>query len=259
MTSRLRRVAKLAAVLGAIGAFGAHAAALPLAFRERWRRRRALALLAHAYARLAVRLLGISVELEGRFTRGGAAMIVSNHLSYVDILVLASLRPSCFVTSLETAALPGLGTLCRLAGCIFVDRRRVARLQAEIREVAEALGAGLDVAVFPEATSTNGDGVLRFRRALYQSAVDAGRTVQPVCLNYASIDGRPLGVQNRDKIYWYGTMTFLPHLWELVSCRSIVVRVRCLSPLCARTVPDSRRLAELSYESVRRSFEPCPA
>lgn len=255
----LRTAAKVVGVLGSLALFAAHAAALPLFFPERRRRQRALAAVVHLYARGALRLLGVRVRKEGPRSAGGNAMLVSNHLSYVDVLVIASQVPSCFVTSLETRAMPGLGLLCRLAGCIFVDRRRLRTLQEEIGEVAEALSAGIDVAVFPEATSTDGSGVLKFRRALYQGAVDAGRRVQPLCLNYEAVDGRPLAVSNRDKIYWYGTMTFLPHLWELASCREVNVRLSFLPALCARETPDSRTLAARSHAMVKECFEPCLA
>lgn len=255
----LKTATKLTGVLGSLGIFALHAAALPLFFPERRRRQRALAAVVHLYARGALRMLGIRVSKEGSRAPGGNAMLVSNHLSYVDVLVIAAQVPSCFVTSLETKAMPGLGQLCRLAGCIFVDRRRLRTLQEEIAEVADALSAGLDVAVFPEATSTDGSGVLKFRRALYQGAVDSGRTVQPLCLNYEAIDGRPLAVANRDKVCWYGTMTFLPHLWELASCHEVRVRLSFLPALCARETPDSRTLAARSHAMVQARFEPCLA
>lgn len=254
-----RTALKVAGVLGALALFAAHAALLPLALPDRRRRRRALATLVHLYSRAALRLLDVRVAREGARVQGVNAMLVSNHLSYVDILVIASQVPSCFVTSLETRAMPVLGSLCRLAGCIFVDRRRLGNLRAEIAEVADALDSGLDVAVFPEATSTDGARMRPFRRALYQGAVDSGRPVQPLCLNYEAIDDRPLSLANRDKVCWYGDMTFLPHLWELASCRTIHARLSFLPVLCARSVPDSRALAERSYALIKERFAPCAA
>jgi len=255
----IRRSAKFVVVLGTIGVFAAHAALLPLWMRSRWRRMRALAVLAHRYSAFACRVMGIRVRVDGTLRpRAGNVMLVSNHLSYVDMLVIASQIPSCFVTSMDMRATMGIGHLCRAAGCLFVDRRRMWNLKNEIAEIAEALEEGLDVAVFPEATSTNGAGVMPFRRALYESAVKSRRPVQPVCLNYEAIDGRSLDVENRDRVYWYGDMTFLPHLWELVSVREITVTLNAFEPLRGESV-DAKRLASRSYELVKSRFVPCPA
>mgnify|MGYP006300931951 CR=1 FL=1 len=147
----------------------------------------------------------------------GGRLIVSNHLSYLDIFALAAQRPTCFVTSVEIKETPVLGQLCQLGGCLFVERRSREHLSREVREIYEALANGENVCVFPEGTSTNGEKVRRFKRPLFCAALDAGAIIQPVTLNYLSVSGEKLAINNRDHVFWYGDMDFLPHLVDVFS------------------------------------------
>lgn len=181
-------------------------------------------------------------------------LIVSNHLSYVDVLVISSLFPSCFVTSKEMKETLFLGQICLLGGCLFVDRKKRHNIHNEVRELTNALSSGLNVAIFPEATSTDGSAVLGFKRPLFQAAIDARAKVLPMCLNYLSIDGQKVTLQNRDTMFWYGDMTFFAHAVELFAEKNMIVELTVLDPFLAEETADKTLLAEKCHQLVSSHY-----
>lgn len=182
-------------------------------------------------------------------------LIVSNHLSYLDILIISSYFPTCFVTSNEMKETPFLGQLCLLGGCLFVERRSRAGITSEVKELSSALANGLNVVIFPEATSTNGEAVIRFRRPLFQAALNSRSKVLPVCLNYRTLDGEKLTIHNRDKVFWYGDMAFLGHALKLFTHKSIVAEFTVMKSLDSEDFADKNTLADKCYELVSEEYQ----
>lgn len=182
-------------------------------------------------------------------------LIVSNHLSYLDILIISSFFPTCFVTSTEMKETPFLGQLCLLGGCLFVERRKRAGITAEVAQITNALKSGLNVVIFPEAKSNNGETVLTFRRPLFQAAVNSGMKVLPICLNYRSLDGKKITLKNRDKVFWYGDMSFLKHALSLFAHKTIVADLSVMETLDTAEFTDKNVLADKSFEIVSNEFE----
>ncbi len=182
-------------------------------------------------------------------------LIVSNHLSYLDILIISSYFPTCFVTSNEMKETPFLGQMCLLGGCLFVERRSRAGITGEVKELTDALDDGLNVAIFPEATSTNGEAVIRFRRPLFQAAINSRSKVLPLCLNYRTLDGEKLTLKNRDKVFWYGDMPFLDHALKLFGHKSIVAELTVMKSLNSADFEDKNSLADKCYELVSEEFQ----
>lgn len=227
---------------------------------DRWKRvRRANELLIY-WCRLGLWILNVQVnpidEEDIAHVRSG--LYAGNHLSYLDVLVIASRIPACFVTSMEVKRAPLLGQIVTMAGCLFVDRQSRANLRSEVKDLTDALAAGLNVAVFPEATSTNGEQVLRFKRPLYMAAVTSGRPVVPFCLNYHTVGGAQINQVTRDKVFWYGDMDFAPHLWAMAGAGGIVVDLHFLKPLQAELSEGPAELAEKSRSSIEKVFKPVP-
>lgn len=181
-------------------------------------------------------------------------LIVSNHLSYLDVVILSSRFPACFVTSKEVKVSPFLGQIVSLAGCLFVDRKDKSNLKGEINELRDALHAGLNVTVFPEATSTNGDGVLRFRRPLFESSLATGKSILPLTINYETISLRSVSYKNRDLVCWYGDMDFFPHFMKVLEQAEISVEVIIGEPFRPELFP-AIELALKSHEVVSHSFK----
>lgn len=191
--------------------------------------------------------LGVRVRVEGeRTATPGACLQTPNHVSDLDILVVQSVRPTVFVASREVAQSLFLGLLARAGGTLFVERRQKSESKQDASQIKNILSQGLCVTLFPEGTTTAGETVLPFKSSLFEAAMLESCPVQPVQLRYRTIDGRPVTKQNRDQIYYYGDMSFWPHLWRMCSVRSVEVTFSCritLSPKLFRNRKDLSREA----------------
>jgi 1-acyl-sn-glycerol-3-phosphate acyltransferase len=210
-----------------------------------------------AFARIALILLGIRVHVKHTdflHKAGKGRLIVSNHLSYVDVLVLASLIPSVFTTSVELRNTVLLGTLARLSGSIFVERRRPSGLKQEIEVIALALGQGLPVVLFPEGTTSNGDRVHPFKNSLFESAFMAHADILPVCLHYSGVNQGRLTPHNRDSVFYYGGVSFGKHLFRLLSLASVDVEVVPLKAVKAHPGLSRKDLAAATHDAISAAY-----
>lgn len=169
--------------------------------------------------RCALRIVGGHLRVEGMPPRSG--LIVSNHLSYVDIAALGAACPSSFVSKAEVRAWPFIGWAAELAGTVFVRRAHRREVGGQVEDIKRALARGVPVVLFPEGTSTDGSQVLPFRSALLQAALETGCDVTPAALRYRA---DPPGDTVHD-ICWWGGVGFLPHLWRFLALRSFGVAV----------------------------------
>jgi 1-acyl-sn-glycerol-3-phosphate acyltransferase len=209
------------------------------------------------FARLGLRVLGISVVVR-RLIRKGLRqhrmpthyLVISNHLSYVDILVVASLMPSVFITSVELKQTFPLGIFAWLGGCLFVERRSPAGLKREIEEIAEVLAQGTSVALFPEGTTSNGDTVRPFKNSLITAAITTGTSLLPVCIRYRTANGQQVDLSNRDSLYYYGGTTFFQHLPRLLALRSIDVECVILRPIATHQNQSRKDLATRTHRMI---------
>ena len=222
-----------------------------------WAYRKAIYPYIKFWSKNALKLIGISVTTKGSTIKNAENfLVVSNHLSYLDIIIVTSQFPTNFVTSMEIKETPVLGFLTEVGGCLYVERRNKENLHKEINEITEALAKGLNVTIFPEATSTNGEGVLRFRRPLYNAAIHSRKMVKPICINYKMLNGALLNRNNRDVLFWYGGMSFLPHLWQLMAQDKIEVEIKFLEDLPIMEITEAALLAEESYRLVTSAYIP---
>jgi 1-acyl-sn-glycerol-3-phosphate acyltransferase len=205
-------------------------------------RRRLLTGNTSLFARVVLRGLGIRVtrRTAGRHPAPGRSrLIVANHVSYTDILVLASIRSVVFITSVELRRTFPLGMFAWFGGSIFVERRNPAGLKREISDIERTLREGLSVVLFPEGTTFNGDTVHPFKNSLFTAALSTATPVLPVCIRYRRINGKRIGERNRDAVYYYGGTTFPEHAPRLLALRS--VHVDCLELDPVETGPDRSR------------------
>jgi 1-acyl-sn-glycerol-3-phosphate acyltransferase len=253
---RILQPIRFVTILLSILVFLAAMAVVFLCVRRRWRRVWWSNQVLSYFCISGLFILGVTVhpifEAEAENVQGG--LYVGNHLSYLDVLVICSVRPSCFVTSVEVRDTPGLGLICRMAGCLFVERRNKLKLRDEVVEISEGLKAGLNVAIFPEATSTNGEQILRFRRPLYIAAIEARTPVVPFCLNYSHVGLKPIDHSTRDQVFWYGDMDFIPHLWALAGSGGVKVNLHFLKPLHPQPDTEPGDLAARSQAQVEAVF-----
>jgi 1-acyl-sn-glycerol-3-phosphate acyltransferase len=171
-----------------------------------------------------LRLLGLGLEVQGTFKPGGK-MIVANHLSWLDILVVHAVCPEArFVSKAEVRHWPLVGRLVGAAETLYIERERKRDAMRVVHQCAEALRAGDTVAVFPEGTTGPGDALLPFHANLLQAAIAVGAPVQPVALRYAD---RQHAVS--PSALWVGETTLAQTLWRLATADGLVAWLAVLS------------------------------
>lgn len=257
----IKQISKFFGFCGLVLTFTFGATGIIFFTPQLYTQRRRLAHWIRMHTKTALRLLEIKVNLisnkwpkETLLTQQNY-LVVSNHLSYLDILAISSLLPCGFVTSVEVRNTPFLGWLARLGGCLFVERRSRGNLLNEIADISLSLQNQLNVCIFPEATSTNGEAVLRFRRPLYQSAIQSGRPVVPLTLNYTGINDQQIGVHNRDIVFWYGDMPFLSHLWRVMAQNKIELQIHLDQPMNSQD-HSLESLVDTSHQIVTSAYRP---
>jgi 1-acyl-sn-glycerol-3-phosphate acyltransferase len=194
-------------------------------FLRRWlfctktSRRRMRALWLQRIARRVGNIFRLEIQAVGTIPAKG--LLICNHLSYVDILVLASLTPAAFVAKREVKSWPVMGLLAQLGGTVFIDRQRRTHVGEVNDEIQAALDDGALVIVFPEGTSSDGRTVLPFRSSLLEPATQQKHPLAVARLHYLSETGNA----DEEVCYW-GDATFFPHLLNLLSKPRVRARVR---------------------------------
>lgn len=180
-----------------------------------------------AWCRWALRILRIELRVSGQPLRL-PHLTVANHISYLDILCIAALRPYRFLAKSELGDWPLFGWFARLTHTLFIERGRSPASHAAMLAVAEALRAGDPIALFPEGTSTRGGAPGPFYPALFEAALRAGCPIQPIALHYAS---RHAPAKPHPRAAFIGDDDLLPHLWRLLAEPGIVAHLHYCEPL----------------------------
>ncbi len=179
--------------------------------------RRALWL--QASARSILISLGIESQVEGQPPACG--LVVSNHLSYLDILIISAAMPCFFVAKMEIDSWPYFGKAARTGGTIFLDRSSRASAKSVAEQISERLELPVPVLLFPEGTSTDGAQVLRFHSRLIDPATAAGAPITAAAVRYVVEDG---DVEERE-LCWYGDESFATHLWKVLGVAGFSARL----------------------------------
>jgi 1-acyl-sn-glycerol-3-phosphate acyltransferase len=256
------RLLKLAAFLSLWAFFFALVALVHLwisilALPNRWK---VISRLNRNFTLLVRLILNIKVIItgdEGQMERGGY-VIIANHVSYVDGIVLGSIFPIVFVSKSEVRSWPIVGQWNALCGTIFINRQRKGLVGSLICEMTRKLEQEANILLFPEGTSTNGEKMLRFQTAPLAAPLRARSIIVPVTVTYKTIDARPVSAANRDAVYWYGDMEFIAHFWKLLGLRGVEVMVAIQPKVECFPYPDNsagrKKLAEECYERVLGRF-----
>ncbi len=211
------------------------------------------------FNRLLIKSLGINVRLTG----GGNGLsgdknylILSNHLSYLDIFIIFSFFPASFIASVdEVGETFLLGKVTELSGGFFVERRSRAGLREEIESISKLLNMGLNVVLFPEGTTSNGDRVLPFKTPLISIAQRAGVEILPLCIKYRNLNGEEINAENRDLIYYYGDMEFFDHYFKLLTVKSIDVELKVLEEIDPQSGASRKELASSAFNAIASAYE----
>lgn len=202
------------------------------------------------WARTVVRVLNVDIEVVGPSPRP-PFFLVSNHLSYLDIVILASQVDGVFVAKKEVREWPVVGFLCHHMGTIFIDRTARGDIPRVVGRIEEVLDAGEGVVLFPEGTSTSGASVAPFLPSLLAPAARGGLPVATAALSYST----PSGAEPAHlAVCWWGDMTFTDHFVRLLSLPRLSARVAFGNEAILES--DRKLLAERLEAGVRRLFVP---
>jgi 1-acyl-sn-glycerol-3-phosphate acyltransferase len=172
----------------------------------------------------------ISIEVHGKPVPG--ALIVANHVSWSDIPVFGLAVNAGFVAKDDVAGWPVIGRLTAAYGCLFVSREARGKVGEQAGALAEKLGDGRSMILFPEGTTGEGDRCLPFRSSLF-ALIPPGTPVQPVTLRYFRRDGSSLDATERREVCWIGDDELAPHALALARGDGLVARLWFDEPIPA--------------------------
>jgi 1-acyl-sn-glycerol-3-phosphate acyltransferase len=233
------------AVLYLLWRIGRYPAAPFKVIKWRWRR-----IMMSAWGRSIAAIIGMRIVTIGKPPLP-PFFLVSNHLSYVDIVAYAACLGCVFISRGEVADWPGIGLLTRGVGTIFINRGKLQDIPRVIGEINQALDEGLGVVLFPEGRSGAGDRVLPFHPSLLEPAARANYPV-----SYASISYR----NGRDEtpaylaINWWEDVTFARHARELLKLSGFEAFITFGSH--AIRSDDRKALARSLWSAVNDQFVP---
>ena len=194
----------------------------------------------HRACRRVLRAFGIRLTVCGPAPLHG--LVVSNHLSHLDIMIMGSAMTCFFVAKTEIAGWPYFGRAARSGGTVFIDRKSRASVADASHHIAERLDLPVPVLLFPEGTSTDGSSVLRFHSSLFEPAVATSAPVTAAAIRYVVHDGFL-----ESDLCWFDDASFLPHIWRTLRTRGFSAEITFSEP---RTYPDRRTAAAATHDEV---------
>lgn len=198
------------------------------------------------WSKCLLKAIGFQVEVRGRVPSSG--FIAPNHLSYMDIIVLASISQQVFLSKSDVRSWPIVGLFTRMAGTLYIDRNRRSDVANKESDFTAVIDEGLCMTFFLEGTSTNGETILPFRSSLLQPVVANQWPITATYLKYGCVGGDP-----RTDVCWWGDMGFGGHL-----LRMLRVRRTCATVVFGKTIQAKGERKELAldlYEEVNALFE----
>jgi len=238
----LRALSRLArAALHALGGWWTITVLFP-----RWSEPRRQATV-EAWSRHMLHILGIPLQVQGQPPVHGPVLLVANHVSWLDILVMHAARHCRFVSKSDVKQWPLIGTLATGGGTLYIEREKRRDAMRVVHHMAQSLQAGEIVAVFPEGTTGEGVTLLPFHGNLIQAAISADAPVQPVGLRYVDVASG----KDSDGPLYLGEDTLLSSLWRTLAGESFVAQVR-FGEVQRAEGRDRRAWAHDLREDVRR-------
>jgi 1-acyl-sn-glycerol-3-phosphate acyltransferase len=202
------------------------------------------------WSRRVLLTFGVTVEETGAVAVLQNALLVANHISWVDVFVINACHPSHFVAKSEVRGWPLIGPLSALAGTVFVARARPSELKTTVGRLARKLRAGERIACFPEGTSAAQGDLQPFRANLFEAAIEAGVPVQALAVSYVDDDGAP-----HASVEYIGTASLAASMLAILGGKPVRARLQAL-PAQQAGGATRRALAAASHAQVREALKP---
>jgi 1-acyl-sn-glycerol-3-phosphate acyltransferase len=210
------------------------------------------------YHRQVCRLVGVRLHVDGDVAREHGVLLISNHVSWLDITVLSAVAPVSFVAKQEVASWPFVKWLAKLQRSVFVDRARRSEVTDKANEILRRLEDGDHVVLFAEGTSSDGNGVVPFKTPLFAAvkpargeSFGADLCAQTLALTYTRLHGLPLCRRGRPAVAWYGDMDLASHAWRLLGLGPLDAHIRIGPPVLLDNFADRKALARYAEDKVR--------
>lgn len=201
------------------------------------------------WASSTANILGLNISSEGSPPKP-PFFLVSNHLSYIDVVPLWYLLDGTFIAKSEVATWPFFGWGTRTLGVLFINRKLQGDVHRMNNRVAETISDSQGIILFPEGTSSKGEKVLSFNSSLLNYPAEKEMPVSSMAISYRSADAeRPAW----SHVCWWGDMAFLPHFWELLKIKQVDVRIRFGDEIID---DDRKKLSKQLYKEVSQLFVP---
>lgn len=204
----------------------------------------------HGICRIFVAVMRVRAEVQGR-PPAAPFILVSNHLSYLDIVLFGSQVPAVFVSRADVRDWPIIGTMCRAVGTVFIDRGSKRAIPQVMERIREVLDQGQGVVIFPEGTTTGGAEVGPFKPSLLETAASAELPVSYAALSYRTPEG---AAPAQESVCWWGDMTFGRHLIGMLGLPEIRATLRFGEERILER--DRKVLAERLHFAVEAQFQP---
>ena len=189
-----------------------------------------------------IQLLNIEQDIYGQPEEGNLLM-VANHISWKDILVLNSLYHTRFVAKSEIEKWPLVGWISRKMGTLFINRSSIADVRQLTTRIADRLSRGEKVTLFPEGTTTDGSHIKAFYPGLFQAAINAEANIQPVVIVYKVDD------KHSPHIPYFGEISMLENLWTVIGYDHIVAEIH-FTPLISAQDRSRKELSEIAFQQM---------
>jgi len=191
--------------------------------------------------------VGVRVSATGELAVARPLLLVSNHVSYLDIPVIGTHAPVVFTPKSEIAGWPFLGWLAKVQSSVFINRT-TDKFRENTQMLREALSGGALLSLFPEGTTGNGLNMLPFKSAFFSLAEEPiggeALVVQPLAISYTRIRNLPIDITQWPDVAWYGDMLLLPHLWKFLQMTPVSVKLQFLAPVSITDFADRKELSK---------------
>lgn len=204
---------------------------MPYQFSRRWENTKKILETSRLWSKGISRIIGLKIHIHGKIPRSSSGgLVVSNHLSYIDILAHGSTLPLRYSPKSDIMNWPVLGWYIGLSRPIWINRKAKHTSKKALREFTKTMRKGIYLVVYPEGTSSDGkSGVLPFKSTSFEAAVTGDAPIIPLITRYKEDEEGPIA--------WYGDMTLLPHAWKILKMHSIEAHLYFLEPIYAKDRP----------------------
>ena len=241
----------------AVAAFFLISSIADLVIRDRKRKLATFSQIASFFATVSLIILRVKVNHKNmdKYVKSDINyMVVSNHLSYVDIFIIYTAFPAVFIANSELEEEFPLGAITKFAGGVFVERRNRSRLLEDMDNISKVLELGFNTVLFPEATTSNGESVLPFKAPFLKSAINTNKDVLPLCINYTKVNGVSINKVNRDFIFYYEDIAFFVHFFRLLTTKSVEVDLEALEEIEINPGMTRKELSKIAYEKISSAY-----